>query len=187
MNNLNWYKGINYDIFYFINGLGFEEMDTIMTLISSKFIWIPLYLFLIFLIYNKEKNNFFWTLFMISLLIFFADSGSVYFFKNQFEILRPCHTPNVMEIMRNLNNCGGQYGFISSHASNSFAISFFISFVLKSKKVFFWLINWAILIGLSRIYLGVHFPFDIIGGMIWGLLVSLLIYKLFLIKKNATI
>ena len=187
MNNLNWYKGINYDIFYFINGLGFEEMDIIMTLISNKFIWIPLYLFLIFLIYNKEKNNFFWSLFMISLLIFCADSGSVYFFKNQFEILRPCHTPNVMEIMRNLNNCGGQYGFISSHASNSFAITFFISLVLKNRKVFFWLINWAILIGLSRIYLGVHFPFDIIGGMIWGLVVSLLIYKLYLIKKNATI
>ena len=92
-----------------------------------------------------------------------------------------------MEKMRYLNNCGGQYGFISSHASNSFAISFFISLVLKNKKVFFWLINWAILIGLSRIYLGVHFPFDIIGGMIWGLLVSLLIYKLYLIKKNATI
>ncbi|MBT3612188.1 MAG: phosphatase PAP2 family protein, partial [Flavobacteriales bacterium] len=97
------------------------------------------------------------------------------------------YTPIVMQEMRFVTDCGGQYGFISSHASNSFAIAFFISLLLKSRKTFFWLFNWAALVGLSRVYLGVHFPYDVIGGMFWGLFVSLLVYKIFKSKLNETV
>ena len=182
MDGLNLYDAINITIFHLVNSMGFEAMDPIMLLISNKFTFIPLYIYLLYLLYKKDSSNFAWTLLAIVLLILFADAGSVHLFKNQFEILRPCHTPIVMQDMRFVKDCGGQYGFISSHASNAFAIAFFISLMLKSTKAFFWLFNWAALIGLSRIYLGVHFPFDIIGGMFWGLFVSLLVYKLYTLK-----
>ncbi len=113
-----------------------------------------------------------------------ADYGSVHFFKNTFERLRPCHQ---LEQVRIVGECGGLYSFISSHAANTFAIAFFIGLTLKNIKWFVFLFSWAVIIGYSRIYLGVHFPFDIIGGMFWALFVSLLVYNVFKSKLNEPI
>jgi len=166
-------------LFRLINSTGWQQMDEVMILISSKWFWVPLYIFILYTIYKTFSKDFFKILLSLGILIFLADFGSVQLFKEIFQRARPCH---LLEGIRVVNGCGGPFGFISSHATNSFAIAFFISLLLRR---FWWFINlfsWAVLIGFSRVYLGVHYPFDILGGMFWGVFVSLLVYYIYKMK-----
>jgi len=165
--------------FRLINSAGWEQMDGMMILISSKWFWIPLYIYILYLIYKRFSDQFLKILLGLGLLIFLADFGSVHLFKEVFERARPCH---FLDGIRVVDGCGGPFGFISSHASNSFAIAFFMALLFRNFSGFAVLFSWAVIIGFSRIYLGVHYPFDILGGMFWGLFVSLLVYYIYRIK-----
>ena len=163
---------------------GDSSFDTFMILMSDKLIFIPLYIYILYILFKMFKKDFLWIILSLSFLIFLADFGSVKFFKEVFERLRPCYQ---LENVRIVLECGGKYGFISSHASNMFSIAFFIGLLTKRKKLFIGLFSLATLIGFSRIYLGVHYPLDIVGGMLWAIIVSMLTYLIIKLKLNETV
>jgi len=179
--------------FLFLNSFNSIFFDKVMWFISGKYEWIPLYVVIIYFIFKKFKKEGFLILIFIIISISLADLVSVHLFKEVFQRLRPCHYPNINGIVHTVNNyCGGKYGFVSSHAANSFAIATFTTFLFKNKYFTYGIYFWAIIVSYSRIYLGVHYPFDILGGAILGFVSGFLLilafkkieYKFFISKNN---
>lgn len=169
------------DLFFVLNGSDSVFLDNIMWTVSGRYIWIPLYLFVLFLFFYKtpKKEAFLVTFFLI--LVFVAcDQVSSAIFKPLFERFRPTHHPDFKELVDTVNGYkGGLYGFISGHATNSFGFAVFILLVFKNRLLSLVSILWAGIISYSRIYLGVHFISDVVAGIVVGVLIALLLYKLY--------
>lgn len=163
-----------------VNGLNAPWLDTIMVVISKVNVWIPLYVSIVaFLGYRYGPRVFTLTL-ALALLAIIVDSTAAQIIKPVFERLRPCHEHDLIPFLNLPDGCGGEYGFVSNHAANTFAISGFLYLMLsfrhpKVKYIFFW----AGLVSLSRVYLGKHYPLDIAFGGVYGLMWSVVVYKLY--------
>ncbi len=171
--------------FLFLNGLHNPFWDTVMWHISATITWIPLYLVIIFFTFKKLKKRAFVSLLFFGLLVLLADQSSVHLFKNVFERLRPCHNPEIKDLVHIVNNkCGGSYGFVSSHAANTFALAVFVLFLFKNRITTVAIILWAAIVSYSRIYLGVHFVFDVVCGALLGSIIGYFTFKLHDIAHN---
>jgi len=166
-------------IFLELNGWGAPYLDAFMVFVSGKLEWIPLYAVLLYFVFKQYKQKGFYILFFVILLIVASDQISVNLFKNVFERFRPCHDPSLEGLVRIVNDkCGGKFGFVSSHATNTFALATFIGLILKSNKWLVALLVWASIVSYSRIYLGVHFPLDVFCGALLGVAIAFLIRAL---------
>lgn len=176
---------IERDLFFVLNGSDSVILDNIMWTLSGRFVWIPLFLFIIFILFYKtpRKQGFLVALFLI--LVFVAsDQVSSSLFKPFFERFRPTHHPDFKEFVDIVNSYrGGRYGFISGHATNSFGLAVFLSLVFRYRWLTILSLFWATLNSYTRIYLGVHFISDIIAGMVVGTLLAILSYYLLLLAK----
>lgn len=158
----------------FLNNLGSSTFDPFWILVSEKWFWIPLYvIFFYFLYKNFNKKSLFYILLFVALGITASDQIAN-IFKFGFERLRPCHDPSLEGLLREVK-CGGKFGFYSAHSSNSFFVATYLTILLgkKIKQLPYFLFVWAAIVAYSRVYLGMHFPGDIIVGAIMGILLAL--------------
>ena len=176
-------------LFLFLNNLGSTKFDAFWISLSEVEANILMYLFLIFLFFYIQKHRpkflyILYLLFVIALMITITDQGAN-FFKDSFQRLRPCYNESISDSLRLVKeNCGGKYGFFSAHASNSFSLAIFFGLLFKNRIRYMIIITtvYASLISYSRIYLGVHFPIDIIVGSSFGIFVGFIIYNFVYLK-----
>ena len=171
--------------FLFLNAFHFDWLNPVMVILSGQAIWVPFIGYFFWLSYKRlgKKTTLYFALFLL-LAIMASDTTSSYVIKNLITRLRPCRDLDLKPLIYSFGQkCGGKYGFVSSHAANSFAIVVFSMLALKiEKKYFFTFLIIPLLVSYSRIYLGVHYPGDILGGLIvgsfWGYFLSWVFLRL---------
>lgn len=178
---LNW----DTQLLLFLNEAQTPFWDKVMWAFSDKEFWYPFYGLLIILMGWRYKWNAVITIIFIAIAITLADQISVKCFKFVFERLRPSHNPDIKEQVNILNGYrGGQFGFVSSHAANTFALAAFTTRLFKHKYFTWFIFIWAAVVSYSRIYLGVHYPMDIIGGALLGMGLGFLVFYLYNLFGN---
>jgi undecaprenyl-diphosphatase len=175
------------ELFLFLNGLHAPWLDQPVFLISKTILWIPLYALLLYVIYKEYGNESWIILIGLALTITLSDQITTSLMKPFFARLRPSHNPELEGVIHFVNDYrGSRFGFASSHAANTFGTATFLYLLLHSRiRGIFVLFFWAALVSYTRIYLGVHYPGDLIAGAVVGALCSLVMFRLtlYLLKK----
>lgn len=167
------------DLFVFLNSLGSENYDGLWSFITKQSNWIPLFLLLLYVIFKKlgAKQTLYLLLFVAVLVTFTDQMTNV--FKNGFQRLRPCNNPEIKSFIR-IVQFRGSFSFFSGHASNSMAVATLLYFTLRQYFKYFWLLFlWPFIFAYSRIYLGLHYPLDILSGYLFGFTSGFLMYKVY--------
>jgi undecaprenyl-diphosphatase len=167
------------DLFRFINEAHQPWLDGPMEIISGKLTWIPLYALLIYYLYKQLKQAVWKAIIYLLTTILFADQISSSLLKPLFKRLRPCHVEEFQSWIHLPDGCGGMYGFCSSHAANAFAVAVGFYLLSKNKRMGAALLIWAGVVSYSRIYLGAHYPLDVIIGAIVGTVGAWLLFTFY--------
>ena len=177
---IQWLKDIDVSLFLWFNGKHNDFFDLLMFWVSHKYFWIWFYVILLAIVFIKLRKKIIIVLPAIALMILISDrtSGMI---KESVQRPRPCHNKYLENRVHINKECGGNFGFVSSHSANTFALALFLSVLVgKNYRRFPYLIfAWASFVSFSRIYNGVHYPADVFGGALVGLFSAYLVSKLY--------
>ncbi|GAB3509767.1 phosphatase PAP2 family protein [Spirosoma knui] len=168
------------DLFLWLNGLYAAWLDPIMVFATERNTWFPFYALLIgWLIYQYKKQAL-WMVLTLAAAVAISDQTASALLKPLTLRLRPCHEPALQRLIHPVLECGGQYGFASSHAANTFALATGLWLLIGKQHPWVkWVYLWAVLVAYSRIYVGAHYPLDILAGAGIGTLAALLCVWIF--------
>ena len=175
-------SSIDSRLFLFLNGLHSDWMDKVMVHVTDMWIWLPFYLLLLFWAAKQYGKRCWWIILAVGIVVLCSDQLASHVCKPLFQRLRPCYNGDFQELIYLPKGmAGGKYGFVSSHAANTFAIAAFLTPALRNYRPWpaITLYFWAFLSSYSRIYIGFHYPGDILCGALLGLLVGMILWKVF--------
>ena len=184
--DLNTLLNIDRYMLLSLNGSDSLFWDGCMLVYTSMGVWIPLAIMLLYvLLKNNNIKDFFLLIVLIAVVATLTDTISSGICKPFFERWRPTNDPMLMYAVDVVNETrGGRYGFTSSHAANSFGIAMFVSLLIRNRALSVSLMIWASMNAFTRIYLGVHYPGDILAGTLIGIVVGGLVYRLYVYIQN---
>ncbi len=171
-------------LFLYFNGSHTPFWDAAMAFFTGTGFWVLFYLPLIYFIIKKYGAKSLVILVLIALAILISDQ-TANLVKDAVQRLRPTHDPDMQNLVHYVVTKGGQYGFFSSHASNTFTVAIFTALLFRNSRYNLIILSWATLVSYTRIYLGLHYPTDILAGMTFGILLGFATFKLLmLLEKN---
>jgi undecaprenyl-diphosphatase len=171
-------------LFLLLNSFHTPLMDTVMYWITDRWFWFPFYGLIIFFLIRRFKWQGVWIIVTVIIAITLADQIASAVFKPYFLRKRPCYEEAITQLVHVVRGCGGQYGFVSSHASTTFAFAMLMWLLLRNTLPYIsYLFYWAFLVSYSRIYVGVHYPLDLFFGALVGIGCALLMYSLYKLLK----
>ena len=175
-------SNIDTDLFLFLNGLHTSWLDKVMIAVTQMWVWIPLYLLLIYWTVKQYGKRCWWIFLAVGIVVLCSDQLSAHVCKPLFQRLRPCYNTDLQDLIYLPKGmAGGRYGFVSSHAANTFAVAAFLTPALSKNRNWIGIVLylWAFISSYSRIYLGFHYLGDIICGAVLGILIGLILWKVF--------
>ena len=174
---IDYLMDIDADALLAVNGLHDLFQDAFWWLVTAKWSSALLVLALLWILLHQNRRHALLVLAMLALAVLVADQVSSGLIKHLVERLRPTHDPSLESMVHVINGYrGGLYGFVSSHAANFSAIAMLVSLVMRHRLVTISMFGWALLQCYSRMYLGVHYPGDILGGIVVGVLAGWLVW-----------
>lgn len=177
-----WLDNIDKIAFTFIHrDMSARWLDGFMLLLRNQFTWVPLYVFMLYWILRRDRSTALKFICLTLLCFAITDYTSASILKYHFVRLRPCYDEDMNTVIRGIIGCGGKYSFPSSHAANHFGLAtfWFYAIIHIARQKWYWLWLWAFMIGLAQVYVGKHFPLDIAGGAVLGIITGLSMFKLF--------
>jgi undecaprenyl-diphosphatase len=178
----NWLESLDFQLWYYLHAVWRSSfLDAVMPYVRNQFTWAPLYLFLlVFMPYNFGRRGWIW---LLGFVLCFAvgDPVSGTFLKSLVQRVRPCNDPRFADMLHLIVPRSSGWSFPSSHATNHFALGTYAAVTFHGRLRWLWPIPmvWALAVGYAQVYVGVHFPFDVVAGSVLGVVIGLLVALLY--------